>query len=275
VRGGSFIHGAREIRCSYRHGMLPGVRDPYVGFRVCGGDGSARQLDWAEVPAGEVRLGNDPRAYAGPALAGEVPLHEVDLPGFELSLTPVTNAQYARFVRATGHPDPGHWSGNDAPAELAEHPVTHVDWLDARAFCGWAGGRLPTEAEWEKAARSDDGRLYPWGATEPGGDLLTFARGSKEGSTTPVGAYPLGASPYGALDMAGNVWEWTADWYNKDYYKTSPRENPKGPDSGDLKVRRGGCFANIKNYLRASDRNTAPPETLSNSTGFRCALTAK
>ena len=270
VRGGSFIHGAREIRCSYRHGMLPGVRDPYVGFRVCGGDGSARQLDWAEVPAGEVRLGNDPRAYAGPALAGEVPLHEVDLPGFELSLTPVTNAQYARFVRATGHPDPGHWSGNDAPAELAEHPVTHVDWLDARAFCGWAGGRLPTEAEWEKAARSDDGRLYPWGATEPGGDLLTFARGSKEGSTTPVGAYPLGASPYGALDMAGNVWEWVGSVYRAYPYRHDDgREDPR---VAEPRVLRGGSYASPgARWVRCASRSRSYPSRRQAHIGFRVA----
>ena len=125
---------------------------------------------------------------------------------FELARTPVTNAQYERFVAEAGATAPPHWP---APAD---HPVTFVDWHEAAAFCAWAGGRLPTEAEWEKAARGTDGRTYPWGDEEDESRAAVGA-GIKHGSTSPVGSHPDGASPYGLLDMAGNVWEWTSTEY--------------------------------------------------------------
>jgi formylglycine-generating enzyme required for sulfatase activity len=199
VRGGAYVHGPGEIRCSYRHGMLAGVVDHYVGFRLaCDTPAHLRlELDVVDIPAGVVLLGNDPRPSAGPAPADEAPRHSVSVAPVLLATTPVTNAQYAKFVTAAGHPAPPHWPEGTMPQELAGHPVTHVDWYDANAFAAWAGARLPTEAEWEKGARGSDGRRYPWGDDEPVTRSLVkechkesghanFGGGPKHGFTTPV-----------------------------------------------------------------------------------------
>ena len=205
----------------------------------------------ADVPAGEVVLGNDPRPAGGPAAPDEAPRHVVSVAAVSLSSMPVTNAQYRAFVLDTGRSPPPHWPGGSIPTELAEHPVTHVDWHDATAFCAWAGGRLPTEAEWEKAARGTDGRVFPWGDDEPepedpmpGHELpgrATFGVGAKSGRTTVVGAHPDGAGPYGLLDMAGNVWEWVSSVYAP--YPYDPDDGREDPSSGLPRVLRGGSFA--------------------------------
>lgn len=154
--------------------------------------------EWCYVPPGKFLCGDDEET--------------VYLDAYYISRTPVTNAQYAKFVQATGHRAPEHWDGDTPPDEILDHPVTYVSWCDAQAYCEWAGVRLPTEEEWEKAARGTDGQKYPWGNEEPTSGLCNF--NMNVGGTTPVGKYsPQGDSPYGCVDMAGNVWEWTESEY--------------------------------------------------------------
>jgi len=179
------------------------------------------------------------------------------LPEFWIDKTPVTNAEYARFVTATGHKPPRHWKGKTPPEEIVDHPVVNVSWHDAVAYAEWAGKRLPTEEEWEKAARGTDGRKYPWGDQEPASDLCNF--GGNVGDTTPVGKYsPQGDSPYGCVDMAGNVWEWTASDY-----------------SGAYKVLRGGSWNYAPNDVRGAYRYGGHPINRNDYGGFRCARGSK
>ena len=165
------------------------------------------EFDSVTIPAGEFLMGSNKKK--GILVDdSERPQHKLYLPAYRIACTPVTNAQYKRFIQATNYEPPEHWEKGSIPHGKKDHPVVYVSWQDAQAFCRWAGVRLPTEAEWEKAARGTDGRIYPWGNQKPDNALCNCA--FKASDTTPVGAYPKGASPFGVLDMAGNVWEWTS-----------------------------------------------------------------
>ena len=219
------------------------------------------------VPAGEFEMGT------------EQSQHRVYLDGYYIDQTEVTNAQYAEFLNEMGNQieEGRKWYNDGQFPEISQadgiwqvekrredHPVVLVSWYGANAYCEWAGKQLPTEAQWEKAARGTDGRTYPWG------EGLDCYRAKNIGhcdvnylGTKSVGHYgDLGASPYGAFDMTGNVDEWVADWYNSDYYRISPKDNPSGPSSGDSRVVRGKGST--------YDRDRSHPRWESPYTGFRC-----
>ena len=211
------------------------------------------------VPAGEFRMGSlsDPFAFGN-----ETPQHAVYLDGFWLDRTDVTNALFARCVAAGACTPPYQLRSNTRAAyygnpDFADYPVLYVSWSDARTYCTWAGKRLPSEAEWEHAARGSDGRVYPWGSAFDAGRLNSAESGP--GDTTPAGSFPGGASPYGALDMAGNAWQWVADVYQADYYRLSPAINPVGPaatlrPSDATGVLRGGAWNNDRRAVRSGYR---------------------
>ncbi len=215
------------------------------------------------IPEGEFTIGS-------PAREGdddEHPSHRVTIGGFWIGKTEVTFAQYDRFCAESGRErtvDEG-W-GRES------RPVIYVSWDDATEFCSWLKKktglpfRLPSEAEWEKAARD----RYPWGGSPPGPDLANFNKDHMK--TRPVGSYPQGASPYGVLDMAGNVWEWMLDWYDPEFYQTSPRQDPQGPETGTERVVRGGSWANGADLVRAANRSSEKPGSRLNILGFRLAL---
>ena len=220
------------------------------------------------VPAGDFTMGsNDVGNDAQP-------IHTVYLDAFWIDKYLVTNAFYKKCVDAGKCSAPSEvksytrssYYGN---VSFDNYPVIYVSWDDATKYCAWAGKRLPTEAEWEKAARGTTGRVYPWGNSFDK-NLLNSAEGGK-GDTTAVGSYPAGASPYGALDMAGNVWEWVADWYGDTYYASSPRNNPKGPSSGQYRVLRGGSWLSGEYVARAATRLNGVPGNRLDGLGIRCA----
>jgi formylglycine-generating enzyme required for sulfatase activity len=218
-------------------------------------------LEWVTVRAGEFTMGSND-------YGGEQPIHQVYLSEYQIARHPVTNAQYELFVKANSYAVPLHWKNGKISAGKENYPVVNVSWKDAQAFCAWAGVRLPTEAEWEKAARGTDGRKYPWGNEPPTEELCNFNR--IVGGMTPVGRYPSGASPYGVLDMAGNVWEWVNDWYDEKYYSVSPSVNPQGPASGTRRVLRGGAWNYGDNYVRSAVRDFVGPVNWLKYSGFRC-----
>ena len=197
------------------------------------------------------------------------------LDAYWIDKTEVTVAQYQRCVKAgaclPSRPDSNSRYCTTVDGAKSNHPINCVAWSQAAAYCGWAGRRLPTEAEWEKAARGMDGRLYPWGNQEPNSTLLNFDT-NVDSITTPVGQYPAGASPYGALDMAGNVNELVADWYDESYYRYSPRDNPQGPPSGESRVLRGASWVNASIYVRAAARLRSARNNAYDGGGFRCAF---
>jgi iron(II)-dependent oxidoreductase len=222
---------------------------------VTGGGGAPMVL----VPAGEFLMGSDDSAEED-----ERPRHRVYLDAFYIDRYETTNVQYRRFIERTGHRAPRYWG--DGSFNDASQPVVGVSWHDADAYCRWAGGRLPTEAEWEKAARGTTRQKYPWG-----GDWEAGRTNANADKTSPVGSYPRGMSPYGADDMAGNVWEWVADWYDKTYYQRSSERNPKGPESGESKVLRGGAWDFNPIFLRVAARHFNSPVSRFTNIGFRCA----
>ena len=233
--------------------------------------GFACPMAMAQIPAGMFLMG-DPAADDPPSQ----PVHGVALSAFCLDVTEVTVAAYGACA-APGCTAPGSGRAcNQGIAGRDNHPINCVDWNQARAYCRWRGGDLPTEAQWEYAARGTDGRTYPWGNDAPMSQLCWSGGGATLANTCPVGSFPSGASPFGALDLAGNVWEWTLDWYGA--YVGSVGTNvtdPAGAASGISRVNRGGAWGNaleidVRPMIRFGGRPTRRLESL----GFRCARAA-
>lgn len=245
-------------------------------------------FDWVEIPEGEFLLGSDPTRDPL-AYPSELPQQAVTLPVFFVARVPVTVAQFATFVADTGHQTTAEargfckvhtastwkkvsgatWRTPHGPASSVQHkqdhPVTCVSWYDAAAFCQWAGVRLPTELEWEKAARGPVGRIFPWGDDPADAGQCNF--GLHIGDTTPVTRYPTGASPYGVLDLSGNTWEWTASRWRADY--STPDEQQIAGDTG--RVVRGGSFADGARSVRCATRIFDQPASCVDVFGFRVA----
>jgi len=257
---------------------------------------------WVPIPACAFQMGaqredpSDPNydPDAGPKKSNwpECPVHSVQLTEYRIGKYPVTVCEYARFVEAGGYADESHWSSGgfgdatqprvwDDQREHPTRPVVHVNWYEACAYAAWATGRLreaghqgvvrlATEAEWERAARGAEGRKHPWGGDEPNDRLLNLC--DNVGAPTPVGVYPLGATPEGICDLAGNVWEWCWDWYAA--YVNADVADPRGPDSGVGRVLRGGCWVNIPRFCRSANRYRYAPDSWLSGFGFRVVLSA-
>lgn len=245
-------------------------------------------LELIAVPAGEFLMGTAPPekeeeswvsdfgAAQADTTSREIPQRTVRLDAYEIAKYPVTAAQYEAFSNATGHAAPANTSAGP-PAAAARLPACFVSWADAAAFCRWLVAetgeiiRLPTEAEWERAARGDDGRTHPWGEGPPTTWLCNYA--GEVGGLTDVRSYPAGASPWGCVDMAGNVWEWCADWFDPSYYEHGVDENPTGPATGFNRVIRGGAYDSDQASVRCAARYYNRPDTTPFfPCGFRIAL---
>jgi iron(II)-dependent oxidoreductase len=241
--------------------------------------------EMVRIPAGPFLMGSDKKVDKN-AYRVELPQRTVYLDAYDIDKYEVTAVQYLKFVLATNRPPQVDWKfdGGNFQESMAAHPIMHVTWYDADEYCRWAGKRLPTEAEWEKAARGTDGRIYPWGNEMAGLSRANFGRSGLSGPVRDrperlllyppiisVFKYENAVSPYGVFQMVGNVAEWVADWYDKDYYTAAPDRNPKGPETGTQKAFRGGGWIDSTPSVRVAQRNGTDPKTSMNWLGFRCA----
>ena len=238
---------------------------------------NAAEPGMVNIPAGEFLRGRshpwpdyDVKWYPNPA-KDDVPARRIFVSSFDLDQTEVTNESYAAFVKATGHRPPFYWKDGNIPEGKDKYPVANVTWDEANAFCSWGGKRLPTEAEWERAARGQsEGKMYPWGDRDP---TPKDARYNRLDGPGPVCV--TARNDFGLCDMIGNVWEWCSDWYHRTYYETAPDRDPKGPENGLYRVLRGGSWFDVpKLFLTSSYRSWARQGERSPTIGFRCAKTA-
>ncbi len=233
------------------------------------------------IPEGEFIMGTN----ASDARSNERPEHPVWLPTYAIDKFEVTMTRYEQFMQATGQMPPPLWDP-EAVGEVGDHPAVGLTWKDAAAYCKWAGKRLPTEAEWEKAARGTDGRRYPWGHMQPFVDIANYNRGvwvSYKITLAPVesgvsgmsirhGLKEGGKSPYGLYHMSGNAAEWVADFYDREYYSRSSKKSPTGPEKGENHVIRGGSWSDTPVGLRTTARVSAPPDYQDLTIGVRCVM---
>ena len=243
---------------------------------IRGQDGAPMVL----IPPGSFTMGTND------GLPNERPEHTVTLDVYYIDLYEVTMTRYGAFLEAKHRDSPPTWD-EEAATAVGDRPAVGIKWTDAAAYCQSAGKRLPTEAEWEKAARGADGRRYPWGHMQPFVDIANYNRGvwvseaitlvpvesGLEGMSVRHGLKEGGKSPYGLFHMAGNAAEWVADWYDREFYQKSPDKNPSGPSNGEKRVIRGGSWADLPAALRVTARFSADPEFEDRTIGFRCAMT--
>ena len=231
------------------------------------------------IPSGPFLMGSND------GLPNERPEHMVTIKAFYIDQYEVTAGRYQKFLEMGKREIPS-LTDDDAGRSLEDRPAVGVTWMEAVAYCAWAGKRLPTEAEWEKAARGTDGRRYPWGAMQPFVDIANYNRGlwvseaitlvpvgsGLEGMSVRHGLKEGGRSPYGLAHMAGNAAEWVNDWYDREYYQKSPNTDPSGPNSGEKRILRGGSWADLPTALRVTARFSAEPEFEDRTVGFRCTM---
>lgn len=256
---------------------MPAVKNGTTGSvdAIKGKDGAPMIL----IPAGAFLMGSND------GLPNERPEHTVTLNAYYIDQFEITAGRYQKFIESAKRDLPPTWD-DEAAQTLSDLPAVGMSWTDAAAYCKWAGRRLPTEAEWEKAARGTDGRRYPWGHMQPFVDIANYNRGvwvseaitlvpvnsGLEGMSVRHGLKEGGKSPYGLFHMAGNAAEWVADWYDREFYQKSPDKNPTGPSTGEKRVMRGGSWADLPTALRVTARFSAEPDFEERTIGFRCAM---
>ena len=255
-------------------GLLSGAI-ALAGNLRAGKDGAPMVL----IPAGDFLMGTPLSNRDGGR--DEYPQRLISLDAFYVDVYEITNGRYLDFITATGHRFPENprdkklslWKESTVPDLFKDHPVVNVDWDDAAAYCTWAGKQLPTEAQWERAARGTNGRRFPWGDAEPTRVLANYLNQWRDGAALePVGSHPQGASAEGVQDLEGNVWEWVADWYDPHYYTVGPARNPRGPSDGTRRVIRGSGWESEAPLLRSAHRLSSDPKNRNHTLGFRCAM---
>jgi len=257
--------------------MLAPVGSAGQSAETAAGEVEAAPEGMALVPAGSFQMGrtktteDDSTGMRPLVLRDDRPVHEVWIDAFYMDRLEVSHADYARFAEATGHRTPYHWIDGEMPPEQAKQPIYNVDWDDATTYCAWQGKRLPTEAEWERAARGGlDGKAYPWGDEKPSPQRALYSTPAGPG---PVGKYP--ANDFGLHDMAGGVTEWCSDWFERTYYERSPAKNPQGPEDGQYRIIRGGSWSSGPARITVFFRNWVRPNQRTPNLGFRCVQDAE